>query len=513
MVSKLNCCSLSGMHVSPVELEVDLSNQLPSFALVGMASSVTQESRDRVRAAVTNAGFPWPQKKVTVSLTPADVPKWGAHFELPMALGVLAAQADGPVPTVFAFGEVSLSGALRPTGLGAAILSWFMEQQRSGVRFVLCHAQDWEDYLAWAGGECDPAIEGVTASSLRQLWESFVAALKVERPRIDSPIASAVDKKGSGPDLSVLQSVRGEPLAKLAALVVLADPGRHLLLAGPQGTGKSMVARAMAPAIGCLGPRAAAELGPVCRALGLTLPRSEDRKPVMHLQSSATKAALEGAITANGQVVPGEMSRAHGGMLVMDELLECRRDTIECLRQPLEEGLIRLQRARHRALLPARFQLVATTNLCSCGMWLGENSLCICGDSALSAYQRKLSGPILDRFSLLVLTGQGEGALRGLSGEARSMLDHLVGKTMALLPVSGPTLVENPAQWEAVARLRPEASLRGIRNMAAVAATLGRADGAASPVHVELACALRFPVEKLLKRGRSALPPLRLHLS
>ena len=162
MVSKLNCCSLSGMHVSPVELEVDLSNQLPSFALVGMASSVTQESRDRVRAAVTNAGFPWPQKKVTVSLTPADVPKWGAHFELPMALGVLAAQADGPVPTVFAFGEVSLSGALRPTGLGAAILSWFMEQQRGGVHFVLCHAQDWEDYLAWAGGECDPAIEVVT---------------------------------------------------------------------------------------------------------------------------------------------------------------------------------------------------------------------------------------------------------------------------------------------------------------------------------------------------------------
>ena len=274
-----------------------------------------------------------------------------------------------------------------------------------------------------------------------------------------------------------------------------------------------MAARALAPAAGPLEPRSAAELATVCRALGLALPRPQDPRPVMFLQSSATKAALEGAITAHGPVVPGELSRAHGGVLVMDELLECRRDTIECLRQPLEEGLIRLQRARHRALLPARFQLVATTNLCPCGLWLAEHSLCSCGDAALAGYQRKLSGPILDRFSMIVLTGQGEHGLRGLSAGAMALLERWTGPAMAPFPRANPTLGEDPALCGAVAHRRPEASLRAIGNMAAVASVLIQADGeVAKEEHIELAAALRFPIERALKRGRSPLPPLKIPL-
>jgi len=366
MVVKIETCAIAVFQFRSVTVETDLSPQLPSFSLVGMASSMTQESRERVRAAVCNSGFEWPGRKITINLVPADLPKWGSHFELPMALSLILASVDreDPWPSIFAFGELSLSGDIRPSRLGPALGAWLREQHTS-VHVVVAHPQD---LSSWNASEFKHMVL-IPALSLRE-----AAAVLLKYSKRWKPLATPENEAGKRLvlqseeklDLTLLSAVEEEPLAVLSALVALANDRHHLLLAGAHGVGKSMIARAISEAQGGCNLKEVAERGFVDQAFGGSTTLF-GQKPVVFLQATMTRAALEGSVQRNGQALPGELSRAHGGLLVMDEFLEFRRDALECLRQPMEEGFVRLQRAQFRAQLPSRFQLIATTNLCPCG--------------------------------------------------------------------------------------------------------------------------------------------------
>lgn len=499
MVMKFYSCVVSGFRMKEVLVEVDLSNQIPAFVLVGMASSMTQESRERVRAGITNSGFEWPGRKITANLVPADLPKWGSHFELPMAMGIVLAEKSqddarkeclGSFPRILAFGQISLSGEIHGCGFGALVAHWMRNEALPYDAVICAEADALELRRELAGGDGNHArILGV--ADLGAAVKAAEAARQQPRRSIAGPaLGSVAGDAPSRADYSSLAGVEGEPMAVMAGLAALADPSLHLLLSGPQGMGKSMVASAIVDARGALSGDERIALRLVRQALGGES-GDERRRPAVFLQSTVSRAALEGSVLANGQAFPGEVSRAHGGILVMDEFLEFRRDVLESLRQPMEEGIIRLQRARLRAELPACFQLIATTNLCPCGAWMGRRGrVCRCTDAALLGYQRRLSGPLMDRFPLMVTLGVGAPSAappkafgkpdkwESMVAGARDLLRHAA-------PAGGIGILLPPGDHSR----RGAGSL--YRVAAAVAALQGRR--AATAADVELAYALRCP--------------------
>lgn len=438
MVYSIQTCALVGLDPHPVLCEVDLAKQLPAFTLVGLPSSMTQESRERIRAAVVNAGFDWPSKKITVNMLPASLPKWGSHYELAMALGVLAAEAELPSGfRTFALGELSLSGEIRPCGWLAAIAGWIKnvaEQVRAETGeplLLVAHESDIAQLSAvWpeAGNACELAGVGALMDAFRAIAEASQRLGKGKKTRhrlVNTPLPAA------SASFATLAKVKHEPLGTLAALVAIA--GRHhCLFAGPHGMGKSMLIRAICEATAPLSEPERVERETVLMTFGDQAMAGS--RPVASLQTSISRAALEGALLNTGQVLPGELTRAHLGLLVADELLEFRRDVIEALRQPLDEGIVRLQRAKLRTVLPAKFQFLASTNLCPCGLWGQTRIICRCPKPRRILYQQKLSGPILDRFDLIVTVGQ-----RTESDRTVEIPGDLI-KTVA-------TLID-PAGWE-----------------------------------------------------------------
>jgi magnesium chelatase family protein len=399
-VSILNTRAQVGIDAPSVTVETHLSPGLPAFNIVGLPEAAVRESRDRVRSAIINAGFNFPQQRITVNLAPADLPKHGGRFDAPIALGILLAAGhlgSVTVPEDLEFiGELTLSGQLLPV---AGILPAAVAAQRAGNRLILPPGNAEE--AALAGGELR------TAGQLLSLCQFLRGEDPLSEINPASPQATAADTP-------CLSDVRGQQQARRA--LEIAAAGQHsMLLSGPPGSGKSLLARRLPGLLPALTSDQALETAVIW---SLTRPRSTAafyQPPLRAPHHSASAVALVGG---GSRPRPGEISLAHHGVLFMDELPEFDRRVLEVLREPLETGEVNIARAATQTTFPARFQLVAAMNPCPCG-YLGDPQRG-CGYVCDRArrYQKKLSGPLLDRIDLHVdvqpvepgeLIGPGEG--------------------------------------------------------------------------------------------------------
>jgi magnesium chelatase family protein len=378
--------ALAGVEAPLVTVEVHLAGGLPAFNLVGLPDTEVREARDRVRAALQNAQFDFPARKITVNLAPADLPKESGRFDLPIALGVLAATAQIPARALaqseFA-GELALGGALRPV---RGALPMALAARRDGRAFVLPEASAGEAALVR-----DVAIH--PAVSLLAVCDHLtgrkpIAPLAFCRPSERPSITNATQLD--------LADVRGQRHAK-RALAIAACGAHSLLMFGPPGTGKSMLAQRLPGILPPLAEDEALESAAIASLAGRFSSASWTHRPFRAPHHTASAVALVGG---GGDPRPGEISLAHHGVLFLDELPEWDRHVLEVLREPLESGVVHISRAARQASFPARFQLVAAMNPCPCG-WLGHASgRCHCTAEQVGRYRSRVSGPLLDRIDL-----------------------------------------------------------------------------------------------------------------
>jgi magnesium chelatase family protein len=382
--------ALAGMDAPAVSVEVHLANGLPGMAIVGLADAEVRESKDRVRAALQNSGFDLPNRRITINLAPADLPKESGRFDLPIALGILAASEQIPAAALDRYefaGELSLSGELRPVR-GALAMTFAMHRSADGARraFVLPAANADEAALV-----SDAAI--YPARTLLEVCAHFTAHTddcRLARQRPPEALAPP-----SYPDFA---DVKGQQHVKRA--LEIAAAGLHsVLMVGPPGAGKSMLASRFPGLLPPLSDDEALESAAIQSLAGRFSIERWRRRPFRSPHHTSSGMALVGG---GGVPRPGEISLAHHGVLFLDELPEFSRHVLEVLREPLESGHITISRAARQADFPASFQLIAAMNPCPCG-WLGHPSgKCRCSQDAVLRYQDKISGPLLDRIDLQV---------------------------------------------------------------------------------------------------------------
>ncbi|MEO7240622.1 MAG: YifB family Mg chelatase-like AAA ATPase [Sphingomicrobium sp.] len=373
-----------GLEARAVEVQVQLSSGIPAFVIVGLADKAVAESRERVRAALAAIGLALPPKRITVNLSPADLPKEGSHYDLPIALCLLAAIGATDAESLshyVAVGELSLDGriAVSPGVLLAAI-------HASGEnKGLICPAAQGRE-AAWAG-----ELEVVAAPDLLALLSHLKGTML-----LPAPPEAEVEPPETGPDLA---QVKGQEVAK-RALEIAAAGGHNLLMSGPPGAGKSLLASCLPGILPPLEPSEALEVSMVASVAGeLNGGRIRRRRPFRAPHHSASMPALVGG---GLRVRPGEISLAHLGVLFLDELPEFQRAVLDSLRQPLETGSVSIARANTHVTFPARVQLVAAMNPCRCGH-LGDPALaCSRAPHCAADYQAKVSGPFLDRVDLHV---------------------------------------------------------------------------------------------------------------
>ncbi|MCX7165228.1 MAG: YifB family Mg chelatase-like AAA ATPase [Rhodocyclales bacterium] len=455
--------ALAGLAAPEVTVEVHLAAGLPSFTLVGLPDTEVKEARDRVRAAIQNCGFEFPQRRITVNLAPADLPKESGRFDLPIALGILIASGQIKAATLDSHefvGELALSGELRAVrgtlAMCAAIRHeagpWHDTEHNTARAFILPLESAPEAAL----------IEGMSILPAQNLLQ--VCAHLAGREMLTAFTVPPAPTFAHYPDLA---EVKGQAQAK-RALEVAAAGGHSLLMSGPPGAGKSMLAQRLP---GLLPPMTAAEAleSAAVHSLAGTFRLAHwNQRPFRAPHHSASSAALVGG---GGTPRPGEISLAHNGTLFLDELPEFQRGVLEALREPLETGHINIARAVRRAEFPARFRLVAAMNPCPCG-WLGHPAgKCRCTPDQIARYRGKLSGPLLDRIDLMLdvpavaeadLSARGDGessaTVRTRVTAARALQIERQGKPNALL---GPDEVDRHARPdEAGAQLLKQAMAR-----------------------------------------------------
>ncbi|ABF45689.1 Mg chelatase-related protein [Deinococcus geothermalis DSM 11300] len=386
MLARARSVALIGVDAVPVEVEVDVSPGLPAFTVVGLPDQAVSEARERVRAAVRNAGLPFPAARITVNLAPADLRKEGPLYDLPIALGLLAAQELLPAEAlagVLSAGELALDGSLRPIA-GAVNLA--LRAAAEGCPVLIPEGNAGEAAL----------IDGVTVHGAPSLL-SAVRHLTGQAPlgRALPPEAPPLD-----PTLPDLADLKGQTAAKRALEIAVAG-GHNLLLVGSPGSGKTMLARRAPGLLPPLTREEALEVTRIHSAAGLLTARSGlmGHPPYRAPHHTVSDAGLIGG----GSVPrPGEVSLAHRGILFLDEFPEFSRKALETLRQPLEDGQVSISRARATVCYPARFQLIAAMNPCPCGHQGDPEKACTCTPSERSRYAARLSGPLLDRLDLIV---------------------------------------------------------------------------------------------------------------
>lgn len=387
MVSRVSTVSFEGIEARPVDVQVQVASGNVAFVLVGLPDKAVAESRERVRAALTASGLALPAKRIIVNLAPADLPKEGSHFDLPIALGIMAAIGAIPADALEGYtvlGELALDGTISPV---AGVLPAAIAAHERG-QGLICPEKTGPE-AAWAGGEMDI----LAPQSLIQLANHFKGTQVMRRPE-----AAVRANDGILPDL---RDIKGQEGAK-RVLEIAAAGGHHLMMVGPPGAGKSMLAARLPSILPPLAPRELLEVSMIHSIAGLLTDGAlTNRRPFRAPHHSASMAALTGG---GLQAKPGEVSLAHHGVLFLDELPEFSPQALDALRQPIETGEVAVSRANHRAVYPARAQMICALNPCKCGRAMEAGFSCkrSPNEKCMAQYMGRISGPFLDRFDLLI---------------------------------------------------------------------------------------------------------------
>lgn len=391
MVCKVLTSTVIGLDAYKIEVEVDLVNSLPSVSIVGLPDAAVNEARERVRSAIKNSSFSFPQKKVVVNLAPADIKKEGTNFDLPIAVGILIEEGviqEEKTQGVAFIGELSLDGTLRSI---IGVLPHVLGLKNAGVKTVIVPKENAKE-ASLADG-----ITVLSANNLNEVVNNFIETpLEVVKTNVDEYLAKGIEESY----LYDFKDVKGQQKAK-KALEIAAAGGHNMIMVGTPGSGKTLMAKCFASILPPLELSEALELTKIYSVSGL-LANNEPLMVKRPFRAVHHTASANGIIGGGTNPKPGEITLAHRGVLFLDEIVEFPRNVLEVLRQPLEDGEVVISRAKHSIKYPADFMLLAAMNPCPCGYLGDKEKHCTCTEYQINRYRAKLSGPLLDRIDIQI---------------------------------------------------------------------------------------------------------------